>query len=74
LTADILISISSKRSQYYEKENNSVKEKREPRNVRYLLERQRVESSNLLRNQRLVVFASAIVPAGRLMLIKLFLQ
>jgi hypothetical protein len=62
LTADILISISSKRSQYYEKENNSVTEKREPRNVRYLLERQRVESSNLLRNQRLVVFASAIVP------------
>src|ERR687890_455285 len=62
LTADILISISSKRGHYYEKENNSVTEKREPRNVRYLLERQRVESSNLLRNQRLVVFASAIVP------------
>ncbi|MDQ3976060.1 MAG: hypothetical protein M3264_06000, partial [Thermoproteota archaeon] len=62
LTADILISISSKRSQYYEKENNSVTEKREPRNIRYLLERQRGESSNLLRNQRLVVFASAIVP------------
>ena len=62
LTADILISISSKRSQYYEKENNSVTEKREPRNVRYLLEKQRVDSSNLLRNQRLVVFASAIVP------------
>jgi hypothetical protein len=39
-----------------------VTEKREPRNVRYLLERQRVQSSNLLRNQRLVVFASAIVP------------
>ena len=37
-------------------------EKREPRNVHYLLERQRVRSSNLLRNQRLVVFASAIVP------------
>lgn len=55
LTADILIYISSKRSQYYEKENNSV-------TARYHLERQRVESSNLLRNQRLVVFASAIVP------------
>jgi hypothetical protein len=62
LTADILISISLKRSQYYEKENNSVTEKREPRSVHYLLERQRVGSSNLLRNQRLVVFASAIVP------------
>jgi hypothetical protein len=62
LTADILISISSKRSQYYEKENNLVTEKREPRNVHYLLKRQRVRSSNLLRNQRLVVFASAIVP------------
>ena len=62
LTADTLISISSKRSQYYEKENKSVTEKSEPRNVRYLLERQRVGSSNLLRNQRLVVFASAIVP------------
>jgi hypothetical protein len=62
LTADILISISSKSSQYNEKENNLVTEKREPRNVRYLLERQRVESSNLLRNLRLVIFASAIVP------------
>jgi hypothetical protein len=40
-----------------------VTEKREPRNVCYLLERQRVKSSNLFRNQRrLVVFASAIVP------------
>lgn len=63
LAADILILISSKRSQNNEKENSSVRERKQPGNAHLLLERQRIRASNLLRNQTLVVvIGSAIVP------------
>lgn len=60
LAADILI--SSKRNQHYEKEKSTVLERKQPRNMHFLLEGQRARASNLLRNQRLVIFSSAIVP------------
>lgn len=60
LAADILI--SSKRDQHYEKEKSTVLERKQPRNMHFLLEGQRARASNLLRNQRLVIFSSAIVP------------
>jgi uncharacterized membrane protein YciS (DUF1049 family) len=60
LAADILI--SSKRNQHYEKEKSTVLERKQPRNMHFLLEGQGARTSNLLRNQRLVIFSSAIVP------------
>jgi hypothetical protein len=60
LAADILI--SSKRNQHYEKEKSTVLERKQPRNMHFLLEGQGARASNLLRNQRLVIFSSAIVP------------
>lgn len=60
LAADILI--SSKRNQHYEKEKSTVVERKQPRNMHFLLEGQRARASNLLRNQRLAIFSSAIVP------------
>ena len=60
LAADILI--SSKRNQHYEKEKSTVLERKQPRNMHFLLEGQKARASNLLRNQRLVIFSSAIVP------------
>jgi hypothetical protein len=60
LAADILISL--KRNQHYEKEKSAVLERKQPRNMHFLLEGQRARASNLLRNQRLVIFSSAIVP------------
>src|SRR5215204_2109707 len=60
LTADILI--SSKRKQYYEKEKSTVLEGKQIRNVHFLLEILKAGTSNLLRDQRIVIFCSAIVP------------
>src|SRR5215207_415431 len=60
LTADILI--SSKRNQYYEKEKSTVLEGKQIRNVHFLLEILKAGTSNLLRDQRIVIFCSAIVP------------
>jgi hypothetical protein len=60
LAADILI--SSKRNQHYEKEKGTVLERKQLRNMHFLLEGQRARASNLLRNQRLAIFSSAIVP------------
>jgi hypothetical protein len=62
LAADILISSKRKRNQHYEKEKGTVLERKQPRNMHFLLEGQRARASNLLRNQRLVIFSSAIVP------------
>ena len=62
LAADILISSKRKRNQHYEKEKSAVLERKQPRNMHFLLEGQRARASNLLRNQRLVIFSSAIVP------------
>ena len=60
LAADILI--SSKRNQHYEKEKSTTLERKQPRNMHFLLEGQRARASSLLGNQRLVIFSSAIVP------------
>jgi hypothetical protein len=62
LAADILTLISSKRSQHYEKEKSTTLERKQPRNMHFLLEGQRARALNSLRNQRLVIFSSAIVP------------
>src|SRR5215207_5163861 len=60
LTADIII--SSKRKRYYEKEKNTVVERKHPGNAHSLSERQRAETSNPLGNQKIVIFCSALVP------------
>ncbi|HKG30040.1 MAG TPA: hypothetical protein VKA91_02115, partial [Nitrososphaeraceae archaeon] len=60
LTADIII--SAKRKRYYEKEKNTVVERKHPGIARSLSERQRAETSNRLGNQGIVIFCSALVP------------
>jgi hypothetical protein len=60
LTADIFI--SSKRNQYYRKEKITELGRKQPRNTHFLLETLRAGPSNLLRNQIMVIFCSAIVP------------
>jgi hypothetical protein len=60
LTADIII--SSKRKRYYEKEKNTVVERKHPGNAHSLSVRQRAETSDPMGNQRIVIFCSALVP------------
>jgi hypothetical protein len=60
LTADIII--LSKRKRYYEKEKNTVVERKHPGNAHSLSVRQRAETSDPMGNQRIVIFCSALVP------------